>query len=176
MRIQTQRLIIRELKKTDAIAMYHYAKKPHIGPMAGWQPHTSLSETKQILSWIMQGNDVYAITLLHDDWMIGTVGLHNRKHTLPYEHVRELGYVLDDDYWGLGIMPEAAKAMIHYGFYEMGLDAIVVGHKRTNQQSRRVIEKLGFTFTHFETRTRDDGPDEMITMYQLERNTYEQKL
>jgi RimJ/RimL family protein N-acetyltransferase len=176
MYLTTQRLIIRALKKTDAYMMHHYAKKPNIGPMAGWDPHRSLLETKQILAWMMKSNDVFAITLKTSDDIIGTIGFHERDHQYHHLRVLELGYVLDDEYWGLGLMPEAVLAMIDYGFKELKLDVITCGHKPNNLQSERVIIKTGFIHTHFETRHNDKHESYVVKMYHIERNQYEQNL
>ena len=176
MYLETERLIIRDLKKTDAKAMYDYAKKPHIGPMAGWEPHTSLLQTRKILAWMMKPNDVYAITLKTNDQLIGTIGLHERDHTYEYQKVLEMGYVLDDNHWGKGYMPEAVKAIIDYAFEHMLLDGINVGHKTSNHQSEKVILKSGFKHTHFETRKTHTNQEYIVKMYHLERKDYEQNL
>ena len=68
---------------------------------------------------------------------------------------REIGYVLSKSYWGQGLMPEAAKAVIDWLFHEVRLDFIIVGHFDRNAQSKRVVEKCGFQYiktTKFETR------------------------
>lgn len=176
MYIQTKRLIIRNLKKTDAKAMYAYAKKPHIGPMAGWDPHTSLLETKKILAWMIKPNDVYAITLKTSDDMIGTIGLHERDHRFKHKKVLEIGYVLNDLYWGKGYMPEAVEAIIQYGFDTLKLDGINVGHKPSNTQSERVIIKCGFKHTHFETREAYASQSYIVKMYHIGREDYEQNI
>ena len=43
-------------------------------------------------------------------------------------------------------MPEAVTAVIHFCFEQLGLDALTVGHFTENGQSKRVIEKCGFTY------------------------------
>ena len=68
---------------------------------------------------------------------------------------REIGYVLSKSYWGLGLMPEAVKAVIRWLFEEEELDFIICGHFDHNNRSRRVIEKSGFQYiktTEFKTR------------------------
>lgn len=46
---------------------------------------------------------------------------------------------------GRGLMPEAVKAAIAYCFYGAGCDYLTIAHFDFNTQSRRVIEKCGFT-------------------------------
>ena len=48
--METKRLILREIKESDFVDMYEYAKLPNVGPVAGWAPHKRLGETKAIIS------------------------------------------------------------------------------------------------------------------------------
>ena len=47
--IETKRLILREIRLEDCNDMFEYASLPYFGPMAGWQPHRSVKETKSII-------------------------------------------------------------------------------------------------------------------------------
>ncbi|QDS77873.1 hypothetical protein FKW77_000305 [Venturia effusa] len=68
----------------------------------------------------------------------------------------ELGYWLSEEYWGRGIMGEAAKAFVDYGFRElkvedkdgdeMGLWRIFAGCYAHNKGSAAVLEKAGLSF------------------------------
>ena len=74
---------------------------------------------------------------------IGTIGLiADPKRENP--RARMLGYALSKDYWGLGIMTEAAKSVISYGFKSPCTDIITCCCYSYNKRSRRVIEKCGF--------------------------------
>ena len=57
---------------------------------------------------------------------------------------REIGYVLSKSYWGIGIMPEAVKAVIDYLFKVLNFDFLTCGYYDFNKQSKRVQEKCGF--------------------------------
>ena len=89
-----------------------------------------------------------AVALKETDAVIGSVGLENVLNiTLPEQELgREIGYVLNEAYWGRGLMTEAAKAVIEYCFRELDWDYIVAAHFETNLRSRRVIEKCGFPY------------------------------
>ena len=171
MYLETKRLLIRDLTYQDLDALYNYAKRPMIGPMAGWKPHQDKAESKLVLEWMIKSNEVYAITPKETNQLIGTIGLHIRKKEHERLHIREIGYALSNDYWGVGIMPEAVHAIIKYGFETMQLKKILVGHMTSNLQSKRVIEKCGFIQTHHEYRDHL-GEQKVIQMYALERETY----
>jgi ribosomal-protein-alanine N-acetyltransferase len=76
------------------------------------------------------------------------LGLHyswaNEEHEYKNLKIKEIGYVLSKDYWGMGLMPEAVSAVIKFCFDKLNLNALTVGHFVENMQSRRVIEKCGF--------------------------------
>lgn len=143
--LHTSRLIIREISLMDADDMFHYAQNPSIGPMAGWAPHQNKSETMAIIGMFIETKKrgepgVYAIVDRFSGKMIGTIELFNYVPNFK----AELGYALSEDYWGLGLIPEAAKAVISFGFNNLNLKRIEVNAFTNNYQSIRVCEKLGF--------------------------------
>lgn len=147
MQLETQRLLLRPWREEDFLDLYAYAKNPLVGPQAGWPVHQSEEESREIARSFMQEQRdlIFALELKENTKVIGSIGLHDRSVSLAYDHLisREMGYVLNPEYWGRGLMPEAALKVMEYGFYRMGLDMIWCGHFEGNQKSRRVIEKCG---------------------------------
>ena len=47
--LETERLILRRWKDSDAEDLYQYAKDPDVGPIAGWPPHQSIDESRYII-------------------------------------------------------------------------------------------------------------------------------
>ena len=63
------------------------------------------------------------------------------------EHARaELGYVLSREHWGKGLMPEAVRAVMAFGFEKLSLNRIQARCIAENLASARVMEKAGMTF------------------------------
>jgi len=58
----------------------------------------------------------------------------------------ELYYGLLPSYWGKGLATEAARAVVQFGFEEIGLPQIVASSDPPNTSSFRVMERLGMTF------------------------------
>jgi len=50
----------------------------------------------------------------------------------------------ESEYWGKGIVGEASKLVIEYGFNELNFHKIYAGIYTPNERSLRVAEKLGF--------------------------------
>ncbi|AVK85176.1 N-acetyltransferase [Lysinibacillus sp. B2A1] len=74
--------------------------------------------------------------------VIGTCGYLNYEK----EHNRiEIGYDLNPEYWGKGIMKEALSNIIHFAFTSMGINKIEAKIEPENTSSIRVLEKLNFS-------------------------------
>lgn len=48
MGMETERLLLRPWREADAECLYEYAKDPAVGPIAGWNLHTSAEESRFI--------------------------------------------------------------------------------------------------------------------------------
>ncbi len=75
---------------------------------------------------------------------IGSVGLIPDPHRSNADCLM-LGYALAKRAWGRGYMTEAARAVLDYGFGELGLSLVTCTHFSFNARSKRVIEKCGFS-------------------------------
>ncbi|EKQ52232.1 MAG: acetyltransferase, ribosomal protein N-acetylase [Clostridium sp. Maddingley MBC34-26] len=71
---------------------------------------------------------------------------YNDESSYAHFKIKEIGYVLSKAYWGKGLMPEAVTAVIRFCFNKYKLDALTICHFSSNNQSKKVIEKCGFTF------------------------------
>jgi ribosomal-protein-alanine N-acetyltransferase len=56
-----------------------------------------------------------------------------------------LGYKLDQEYVGRGLMREALTAAIHHAFGALKLHRIMANYQPTNERSGRLLRRLGFT-------------------------------
>ena len=144
--IRTERLTLRPWTSKDLDDLYEYASADGVGQSAGWLPHKSKDESRDILQRFINEKKTFAIQF--DGKAIGSIGieLYDEKKLPEFDEKqgREIGYVLSKDYWGMGIMPEAVKAVIQYLFEVLNLDFIVCGHFADNIRSMRVQEKCGF--------------------------------
>jgi len=143
--LETDRLILTAWTKKDAEALFDYAKNPNVGPSAGWKPHSDPHESKRIIKDVFMRGDVWKIALKGSDKAIGSIGLDNDKRR-PGVASRELGYSLSEEYWGRGLMTEAAAEVIRYAFEKMDMEILAVNTGIDNVRSQHVIEKLGFTY------------------------------
>lgn len=145
-RLKTERLTLRPWTLQDLDDFYEYAKVDGVGEMAGWLPHENKEQSLTILRHFIERKKTFAVE--YHGKVIGSLGIEayneNDFPEFAKEKGRELGYVLSKEYWGLGIMPEAVKAVIEYCFQVLQLDFLLCGHFTDNRQSQRVQEKCGF--------------------------------
>lgn len=143
--LETKRLLLRPFKPEDAEGLYAYAKNPNVGPHAGWKPHADVEESRQIIRDLFMVNQAWAVVYKDTDTLIGSIALEPDKRR-PDVASKELGYSLAEEFWGQGLMTEAAREVIRFGFEEMGLEVIAICTSPTNERSARVIEKCGFHY------------------------------
>lgn len=150
MELTTQRLILRSWRESDAESLYEYAKDPAVGPVAGWPPHTSVWDSREIIRDVLSADEVYAVTLKGDGRAIGGVGLSvgsASNFKLP-DTEGEIGYWIGVPFWGRGYIPEAVRELQRHGFEDLKLEKIWCGYFDGNTKSKRVQEKCGFTYHH----------------------------
>lgn len=144
--IETNRLILRTITKNDCKEIYEYSKEENVGRNAGWKPHESIEETKEIAKQIfIDKQSVWGIIWKESNKLIGTIGLIDDPKR-ENDKAKMLGYAISEHYWGKGIMTEAVEQIIKYGFKNMNLDLISAYCYPFNNRSRRVLEKFGFTY------------------------------
>lgn len=83
----------------------------------------------------------WAIRLKDSPKLIGLVGYYR---IAPENFRAEIGYMLLPQYHGKGLIPEAVKRLIQYGFEEMKLHSIEAVIDPRNYASEKVLQKNGF--------------------------------
>ena len=148
MTLQTERLILRPWQDSDADDLYFYAKDPDVGPIAGWPPHHSAEESLNVIRKVLSGTEAYALCLKENGRAIGAIELKLKGHTdlTDRDDECELGYWLGKPFWGRGLMPEAARALLRRAFQDLGMEKVWCGYYDGNEKSKRVQEKLGFRY------------------------------
>ncbi len=147
--IETKRLILRPWIDTDAEHLYEYAKDPDVGPAAGWPPHSCVENSRQIIRNVLSAPETYAVCL-KDGKTIGSIGLKLKGYTdmTDRDDECELGYWIGKPFWGQGIIPEAANALLRRAFEVLNMRAVWCGYYEGNEKSHRVQKKLGFVYHH----------------------------
>lgn len=144
--IETERLLLRPFRESDAEAFFECCQNPNIGNNAGWKPHGSLEESQEILrSVFISQSGIWAIILKEDGRLIGSIGIiPDPKRENP--QARMLGYWLDESHWGKGYMTEAVQSVLDYGFNTLQLSLITANCYPHNERSQQVLKRHGFIY------------------------------
>jgi [ribosomal protein S5]-alanine N-acetyltransferase len=143
--IATPRLNLRKFKEADAQDMFHYASEPDVSRYVPWEKHNTIEDSIEFLNYILKQYKEaklapWAIEYKETKKVIGTIDfvawstIHSRA---------EIGFILSKEYWGKGLILEAASKVIEFGFTKMGLNRIEAPCMVENIQSQRVLQKLG---------------------------------
>jgi len=141
--IETDRLVLRTPGWEDAGDIFRYASNPEVARFVSWPPHQSIDDSYRFIALMEQRMkegklEEYAIFPKDLDYMIGTIGI------MGLEKPRvEVGFVIDQPYWGRGYGSEALRAIIHAVFARNEYHRIEALADQENIASWKMMEKCG---------------------------------
>lgn len=147
---ETERLILRPWRQSDAPCLYKYASDPDVGPAAGWNVHTSLENSREIIDNVLSALGTFAVVHKASGEAIGSIGIFKTDAQGAEEGELEVGFWIGKPYWGQGLIPEAVHALLSYCFGKLGCGRIWCGYFEGNEKSHRCQEKCGFLPHHTE--------------------------
>ena len=149
MSMETDKIILRPWRESDAEALFKYASDPNVGPRAGWPPHKSVEESLEIIRTVFHNDHTWAIELKQTGESIGCIGyyLYGESNITIGEHDAEVGYWVAKPYWNQGICSESLRLMIDYCFQEQHFEVLWCDCFVDNPASERVMHKCGFRDT-----------------------------
>ncbi|MBR4761922.1 MAG: GNAT family N-acetyltransferase [Clostridia bacterium] len=147
---ETERLILRPWRESDAEYLYKYASSPLVGPLAGWQAHKDVEQSKEVIKTVLSAPETYAVVLKSVGHAVGSICImtgDNSNISIPKSE-GEIGYWIGVPFWGQGLIPEAVCEMLRRAFEDLRLKKVWCGYFDGNEKSRRVQEKCGFTYKY----------------------------
>jgi ribosomal-protein-alanine N-acetyltransferase len=147
--LRTPRLELVPLSPDDVEALWPFVSDPELPRMMTWEAHPDREVTRAFLARTRSAqleNTSYVWTLRLEGQVCGMIGLHELVRVIGAwrQDRAELGYWIGAAYRDRGLITEAAREVLRFGFQELDLHKINVGCAVENLASRRVIEKLGF--------------------------------
>lgn len=144
--LETEHLILRSWKEEDREPYFHINQDPKViecllGPLTEQQVDLFIEAMNK------QQHDrnytLWAVEEKATGGMMGFIGLNYVEWEAPFTPAVEIGWRLGSEYWGKGYATEGAKAVLEYGFEQLGLQEIVSFTVPANKRSQRVMEKIG---------------------------------
>lgn len=151
--METERIKLRLWHESDAEALFKWASDPDVGARAGWPPHKSVEESRDIIRTVFNNNTIWAIVLkengegsVESGEPIGAIGYGPSCYCkLPARQGEPLiGYWIAKPYWNKGICTEALRLMLDHIKTTTDIPSLISGHFIDNPASGRVMEKCGF--------------------------------
>lgn len=145
-RLETDRLKLRQISRFDAEAVFEFRKDYQVTKYNFGDAYTHINQAQKLIKNIQTEYDErktirWGITLKPDNHVIGMVGYNYWDQT---DHRASIGFDLRQDQWRKGIMSEAVKAVIQFGFHTMGLNRIEADASIYNVGSIMLLKKVGF--------------------------------
>ncbi|MBG6188857.1 GNAT family N-acetyltransferase [Flavobacterium sp. CAN_S2] len=144
--LETERLLLRRVDSNDVREILALRSNPdtmkYIPRPLLKTDEDALEHITMIDSKIDSNEGInWAITLKDNPKLIGIIGHYRIK---PENYRAELGYMLLPEYHGKGIVSEAVKEAVNYGFNAMKLHSLEAVIDPENYASAKVLEKNGF--------------------------------
>lgn len=143
--VETNRLILRELNRTDAKQFFNLNANPEVLKYTGDVPFSSISNAESFLKnyteYKKNGFGRWAVLSKTSGEFLGWCGLKRNE-----EGDIDLGFRFFQENWGKGYATEAAKACLNIGFNTLHIDEIIGRAAIENIASTKVLEKIGMTF------------------------------
>ncbi|WP_166962641.1 GNAT family N-acetyltransferase [Yeosuana marina] len=151
--IETERLLLRELRVTDLEGMFELDSNPEVHKYLGNKPVKTKNESlKMIESVISQyqerGIGRWAAIEKSSGEFIGWSGLrlNNEYNMNGFTEYYDVGYRLIPKYWGKGYATESGKAAIDYAFNVLKLSTLYATTEIGNQASHNALLKIGLNY------------------------------
>ncbi len=146
--LETDRLILRELKLDDAAFILGLLNEPsflqHIGDKGVRTPAGARNylETGPIDSYRQHGFGLYLVASKSTKAPMGICGLVKRDVLDD----PDIGFAFVPEFWSQGYAFESASAVLTYARETLGQERVLAVVSPDNQASIRLLEKLGLSF------------------------------
>lgn len=142
-----EHITLRQYSLEDAEELFELIEKNrhHLGTRLTWlDKYTSLEASNSFVKSSMviaKTNGAPTCGIWHEGKLVGTVSFHPIDHA---SHTALLGYWIDADMQGKGVITQATQALIEHGFNNLGIKRVEIVCAPDNRTSQAIALKLGF--------------------------------
>ena len=147
--IQTDRLLLQPFTRADAGDVFAYASNPNVSRFTTWQTHQSIEDSYAFIDMVLARpphQHTWAIRLRDDPRgpaVIGAIEFGTRDDGIE----AQIDYVLAEPFWNRGLITEAYRAVIAFGWRNYpSVQRVISCTLKENVGSQRVMEKCGLKF------------------------------
>lgn len=144
--LKTHRLFLRKQELKDAASLQQLRSHDEVMKFMDSDKHHDIKTseafiTRNLESYQQKSGFFWAIIESETDSYCGDIILRKIDSTNARA---EIGYTLMPEFWGRGYMKEAMRAVISFGFKDLGLHSIEANINPANETSRALLLKMGF--------------------------------
>lgn len=144
--VETERLILDRITENDLKEIFELRSNPetmkYIPRPLVKNHEEALEHFKMIDAKIEDNTGInWGIRLKNNPKLLGIIGYYRLQ---PENYRAEIGYMILPEYHGKGIVPEAVKRLIQFGFEDLKLHSIEAVIDPDNYASEKVLQKCGF--------------------------------
>ena len=144
--LETSRLVLRQIKLEDEAEIFILRSDARVNEFLARERACSIEDARNFINMInakIRNNEtvMWAITTKNSSKLIGTIVYWNISKE---NSTAEIGYELNPDFQGKGIMQEAISKVIDFGFENMEIQIIEAYTTADNRKSIKLLEKNGF--------------------------------
>ncbi|MGW3013931.1 GNAT family N-acetyltransferase [Streptomyces sp. NPDC001219] len=147
--LRTERLVLRPFAPSDAPALHAACQEPDIPRWTSVPSPYGVADAEKFAgtvapeSWRDDTGYHFAVVTREDGALVGATGLVHLRLRTP-ERQAELGYWTAKERRGRGYTVEAARAVLHWAFRDLGVERMEWRAEAGNEGSRAVARRLGF--------------------------------
>jgi len=144
--LESERLLFREMSLSDSKDLFLIRSNDDVMRFMDTCKMESINDSEELIQFCSEtyktGNGInWVIIEKCSNNFIGYFGFWR----IIKEHCRaEIGYALNQRYWGLGYMTECLKTMMKFGLKELQLHSVEANVNPHNEKSIKLLEKIGF--------------------------------
>ncbi|WP_275315321.1 GNAT family N-acetyltransferase [Tenacibaculum bernardetii] len=174
--LETDRLILREIRKTDTNGMFELDSNEKVYEYLGKNPINTILQAEENIQFIHQqyqelGIGRFACIEKETGEFIGWSGLKLNTGTKEalngYQDFVDIGYRFIPRFWGKGYASETAFASLEFGFKKMNYDVIYGAADTNNIGSNKILNKIGLQFVN-----QFNYKDVKVNWYELKKANY----
>ncbi|MEU9114193.1 GNAT family N-acetyltransferase [Streptomyces sp. NPDC048483] len=148
--LTSERLFLRPFEPSDATAVHTACQEPDIPRWTSVPSPYGIHDAEQFVGtaapegWHTDTSYSFAVLSRADGSLIGAMGLVRLALLRTSERQAELGYWTAKEHRGKGYTVEAARAVVHWAFADLGVERMEWLAEAGNEGSRAVARKVGF--------------------------------
>jgi [ribosomal protein S5]-alanine N-acetyltransferase len=140
----TPRVVLRELRRSDAPALCRVARSPEVARHS-WPAPPTVEAFERFIewSWAERAAGRYTCFGVVPRDSITAAGIFELRPLQPGFFRAELGYFIDKPLWGTGVFHDGARLMVDFAFNAVGVHRIEVRASVENARSNAALQKIG---------------------------------